>query len=76
VIGPKIAHQAVLEIRSRSAVPPASAQPATTYPSPLATKHAPRMGDKLAGAILAALDEQTVVSPRHHRRRHCAASLD
>jgi hypothetical protein len=39
----------------------------------IATKHAPRMGEKLTDAILAALDEQTVTVPRHHRGGHRAA---
>ncbi|ROP41601.1 IS110 family transposase [Saccharothrix texasensis] len=62
-IGPRISHPAVLEILSRCGGPTGIAKAGRRKLTAIATAHAPRMGDKLVTAILAALDEQTVVVP-------------
>uniref|UniRef100_UPI000365EF81 IS110 family transposase n=1 Tax=Actinoalloteichus spitiensis TaxID=252394 RepID=UPI000365EF81 len=63
VIGPRIGHPAVLEILSRCGGPTGIAKAGRRKLTVIATAHAPRVGDKLVTAILAALDEQTVVVP-------------
>ncbi|SFO96566.1 Transposase IS116/IS110/IS902 family protein [Amycolatopsis arida] len=62
-IGPKISHPAVLEILSRCGGPTGIRAAGRRKLTTIATAHAPRMGDKLVAAILAALEEQTVVVP-------------
>ncbi|AXB45013.1 MULTISPECIES: IS110 family transposase [Pseudonocardiaceae] len=62
-IGPRISHPAVLEILSRCGGPTGIRAAGRRKLTAIATAHAPRMGDKLVTAILAALDEQTVVVP-------------
>jgi transposase len=62
-IGPKIAHTAVLEILSRCGGPTGIAKAGRRKLTVIAKTHAPRMGEKLVTAILAALDEQTVTVP-------------
>jgi transposase len=62
-IGPRITHPAVLEILSRFGGPTGIRTADRRELIAVATAHAPRMGEKLAGAILAALDEQTVTVP-------------
>lgn len=63
VIGPRISHLAVLEILSRCGGPAGIRKAGRRKLVSIATKHAPRMGEKLVAAILAALDEQTVTVP-------------
>jgi transposase len=62
-IGPRISHPAVLEILSRCGGPTGIRAAGRRKLTAIATAHAPRVGDKLVTAILAALDEQTVVVP-------------
>ncbi|MFT7839484.1 IS110 family transposase [Saccharothrix sp. BKS2] len=62
-IGPRISHPAVLEILSRCGGPTGIAKAGRRKLTAIATAHAPRLGDKLVTAILAALDEQSVVVP-------------
>ncbi|ATE53380.1 IS110 family transposase [Actinosynnema pretiosum] len=62
-IGPRISHPAVLEILSRCGGPTGIAKAGRRKLTAIATAHAPRLGDGLVTAILAALDEQTVVVP-------------
>ena len=62
-IGPRISHPAVLEILSRCGGPTGIAKAGRRKLTAIAAAHAPRMGDKLVTAILAALDEQTVTVP-------------
>lgn len=62
-IGPRISHPAVLEILSRCGGPTGIAKAGRRKLTTLATAHAPRMGQRLVTAILAALDEQTVTVP-------------
>jgi transposase len=63
VLGPKITHPAVLEILSRCGGPAGIRKAGRRKLTAIATTHAPRMGDKLATALWAALDEQTVTVP-------------
>ncbi|MDF3313020.1 IS110 family transposase [Rhodococcus sp. T2V] len=63
VLGPRIAHPAVLEVLSRCGGPAGIRQAGKRKLTAIAVKHAPRMGARLATDILAALDEQTVVVP-------------
>ncbi|WP_414942912.1 IS110 family transposase [Amycolatopsis sp. cmx-11-51] len=60
VLGPKVAHLAVLEILSRCGGPIGIRKAGRRKLASIATKHAPRMGTKLVEDILIALDEQTV----------------
>jgi transposase len=62
-IGPRISHLAVLEILSRCGGPTGLRKAGRRKLISIATKHAPRMGEKLVDAILTALDEQTVTVP-------------
>jgi transposase len=62
-IGPKISHPAVLEILSRCGGPAGIRAAGRRKLTAIAAAHAPRMGDKLVAAILAALGEQTVIVP-------------
>jgi transposase len=63
VLGPKTAHPAVLELLSRCGGPAGLAVAGRRKLTTIAVKHAPRMGEALVAAILAALDEQSVVVP-------------
>lgn len=63
VLGPKITHPAVLEILTRCGGPVGIRKTGKRRLTTLATKHAPRMGARLAEDILAALDAQTVTVP-------------
>jgi transposase len=63
VIGPKISHPAVLEILSRCGGPTGIRKTGRRRLTQITAKHAPRMGEKLADTIWAALDEQTVTVP-------------
>ncbi|MEV0705682.1 IS110 family transposase [Saccharopolyspora sp. NPDC050389] len=62
-LGPKVTHTAVLEILSRCGGPIGLANTSRRKLTSIATKHAPRMGERLVDDILAALSEQTVVVP-------------
>jgi hypothetical protein len=62
-IGPKISHPAVLEILSHCGGPAGIRKAGRRKLTAIATAHAPRMGDRLVTAILAALEEQTVTVP-------------
>ncbi|PWD41013.1 IS110 family transposase [Gordonia paraffinivorans] len=63
VLGPRIAHPAVLEILSRCGGPVGIRKAGKRRLTTLATKHAPRMGARLAEEILTALDAQSVTVP-------------
>ncbi|UVT27845.1 IS110 family transposase (plasmid) [Rhodococcus pyridinivorans] len=63
VLGPKVTHPAVLEILSRCGGPVGIRKAGKRRLTTLATKHAPRMGARLAEEILAALDAQSVTVP-------------
>ncbi|ABH00771.1 probable transposase (plasmid) [Rhodococcus jostii RHA1] len=63
VLGPRIAHPAVLEILSRCGGPAGIRKAGKRKLTAIAVKHAPRMGTRLVGEILAALEEQTVIVP-------------
>jgi transposase len=63
VLGPKITHQAALQILSHCGGPTGLRQAGRRKLTSLATTHAPRVGDKLICDLLAALDEQTVTVP-------------
>jgi hypothetical protein len=63
VLGPKIAHPTVLEILSRCGGPVGIRKAGQRRLTTLATKHAPRMGARLAEEILTALDAQRVMVP-------------
>ncbi|WP_243789484.1 IS110 family transposase [Saccharopolyspora gloriosae] len=62
-LGPRITHTAVLEILSRCGGPIGLGNTHRRKLTSIATKHAPRMGERLTADILAALAEQTVVVP-------------
>ncbi|MDR7275760.1 IS110 family transposase [Catenuloplanes atrovinosus] len=63
VLGPKIAHPAVLELLSRCGGPAGLRRTGRDDLAAIAAAKAPRMGDRLVKAVLAALDEQTVTVP-------------
>jgi transposase len=63
VLGPRVAHPAVLEILSRFGGPAGIAKAGRRRVSTAAVKHAPRMGTRLAEDIFTALAEQTVLVP-------------
>ncbi|HEU0089796.1 MAG TPA: IS110 family transposase [Pseudonocardiaceae bacterium] len=63
VLGPKIAHPAVLEILAHCGGPAGIRKAGHRKLTAITTAHAPRRGNKLVTAILAALDEQTVTVP-------------
>ncbi|MGW4064529.1 IS110 family transposase [Amycolatopsis sp. NPDC004747] len=62
-IGPKVTHPAVLEILSRCGGPAGIAKAGRRKLTAIAKVHAPRMGERLVEAIMAALAEQTVTVP-------------
>src|ERR1700754_285892 len=61
VLGPKVQHKAVLELLSRCGGPAGLRKAGRRKLTAIAVAYAPRMGQRLVDAILAALDEQTVV---------------
>ncbi|WP_433489960.1 IS110 family transposase [Nocardia grenadensis] len=63
VLGPRIAHPAVLEILSRCGGPEGIRAAGRRKLTAIATKHAPRMGARLVEEILAALPAQSVTVP-------------
>jgi transposase len=63
VLGPKVGHPAVLELLSRCGGPAGLRKAGRRRLTAIAVKNAPRMGERLAEAVLAALDEQTVSVP-------------
>jgi transposase len=63
VLGPKVAHLAVLEILSRCGGPIGIRKAGRRKLTAIAVKHAPRMGATLVESIMTALDEQTVTVP-------------
>lgn len=63
VLGPKVAHPAVLELLSRCGGPIGLRKAGPAKLSEIVTPRAPRMGQRLVEQILAALGEQTVVVP-------------
>lgn len=63
VLGPRVAHQAVLEILARCGGPVGIRRAGKRRLTAIAAKHAPRMGTRLVEEILEALDTQTVVVP-------------
>ncbi len=63
VLGPRIAHPAVLEILSRCGGPAGIHAAGRRKLTAIAAKHAPRMGARLVDEILAALPTQSVTVP-------------
>jgi transposase len=63
VLGPKVAHPAVLELLSRCGGPAGIRKAGRAKLTELVKARAPRMGPRLVEQALAALDEQTVVVP-------------
>ena len=63
VLGPRVAHPAVLEILSRCGSPVGIGKAGSRKLTAIATKHAPRMGTRPVQDILAALPQQTVSVP-------------
>ncbi|MGI5219414.1 IS110 family transposase [Nocardia sp. CA-290969] len=63
VLGPRVAHPAVLEILSRCGGPAGIQAAGRRKLTSIAVKHAPHMGARLVEEILAALPAQTVVVP-------------
>jgi transposase len=63
VLGPKVAHPAVLELLSRCGGPAGLRKAGRAKLLEIVRPKAPRMGQRLVERILAALDEQTVVVP-------------
>jgi transposase len=63
VLGPRVTHQAVLEILSRCGGPIGIGKAGRRKLTTIAVKHAPRMGTTLVESILTALGEQTVTVP-------------
>ncbi|MEU1956061.1 IS110 family transposase [Nocardia rhamnosiphila] len=63
ILGPRIAHPAVLEILSRCGGPEGIRAAGRRKLTAIATKHAPRMGARLVEETLAALPAQTVTVP-------------
>ncbi len=60
ILGPKVQHKAVLELLSRCGGPAGLRNAGRRKLLSIATKNAPRMGERLVEQIMAALDEQTV----------------
>ncbi|MGC9664952.1 IS110 family transposase [Planosporangium sp. 12N6] len=63
VLGPKVTHPAVLELLTRCGGPAGLRQAGRSKLVEIAKARAPRMGERLVDAVLAALDEQTVTVP-------------
>lgn len=62
-LGKNIQHKAVLELLSRCGGPAGLRKAGRRKLTSIASKNAPRMGERLVERIMAALDEQTVVVP-------------
>ncbi|SDZ59612.1 Transposase, partial [Saccharopolyspora shandongensis] len=62
-LGPRVAHTAALELLVRCGGPIGLGNTSRRKLISIATKHAPRMGERLIDELLAALSEQTVVVP-------------
>ncbi len=62
-LGSNIQHKAVLEVLSRCGGPAGLRKAGRRKLLSIATKNAPRMGERLVERIMTALDEQTVVVP-------------
>jgi transposase len=62
-LGSNIGHKAVLEVLSRCGGPAGLRKAGRRKLLSIATKNAPRMGERLVERIMTALDEQTVVVP-------------
>ncbi|MGK5682861.1 IS110 family transposase [Actinoplanes sp. URMC 104] len=63
VLGPKVQHKAVLELLSRCGGPAGLRKAGRRKLLSIASKNAPRMGERLTEQIMTALDEQTVTVP-------------
>ncbi|WP_345478795.1 IS110 family transposase, partial [Actinoplanes auranticolor] len=63
VLGPKVQHKAVLELLSRCGGPVGLRKAGRRKLVSIATKNAPRMGERLVEQVMTALDEQTVTVP-------------
>jgi transposase len=63
LIGPTVQHEAVLELLSRCGGPAGLRKAGRRKLLSIASKNAPRMGERLVEQILTALDEQTVTVP-------------
>src|SRR5207248_4024118 len=63
VVGPKVAHPAVLELLSRCGGPAGLGKAGHAKLVEIVKARAPRMGPRLVEQVLAALNEQTVVVP-------------
>jgi transposase len=62
-LGKNIQHKAVLELLSRCGGPAGLRKAGRRKLTSIASKNAPRMGERLVERIMAALDEQTVIVP-------------
>lgn len=60
VLGPRVQHKAVLELLSRCGGPAGMGKAGRRKLLSIASKNAPRMGERLVEQVMAALDEQTV----------------
>jgi transposase len=63
VLGPRVQHKAVLELLSRCGGPAGLRKAGRAKLLEIASKNAPRLGERLVTQILTALDEQTVTVP-------------
>lgn len=63
VLGPRVQHKAVLQLLSRCGGPAGLRQAGRSKLLEIASKNAPRMGERLVEQIMTALDEQTVTVP-------------
>ncbi|GIF27012.1 IS110 family transposase [Paractinoplanes tereljensis] len=63
VLGPRVQHKAVLELLSRCGGPAGLRKAGRSQLLQIASKNAPRMGERLVGQVMTALDEQTVTVP-------------
>ncbi|MFC7530197.1 IS110 family transposase [Actinoplanes sp. GCM10030250] len=63
VLGPRVQHKVVLELLSRCGGPAGLRKAGRSKLLEIAAKNAPRMGERLVGQVMTALDEQTVTVP-------------
>jgi transposase len=63
ILGPKVQHNAVLELLSRCGGPAGLRKAGRRKLVSIAVKNAPRMGERLIEQVMTALDEQTVTVP-------------
>src|SRR5687768_5851313 len=63
VLGPKVQHKAVLELLSRCGGPAGLRKAGRSKLMQIASKNAPRIGERLIDQVMTALDEQTVTVP-------------